>query len=162
MADEAPAAAAGRRVALGIAYAGERWHGWQSQPDGRTLQDRVEAALSAFAAVPVKTVCAGRTDTGVHATRHLGAFSVAYGVGLLVDAVRPARARTMLPVAAVLSGALLVTAIVDLLQGRVPLLGEATHLPEMISVLLIWMLANPRRPRSGASRRPSDGRLHAA
>jgi tRNA pseudouridine38-40 synthase len=66
LADE-PAAAGGRRLALGLAYAGQRYHGWQSQPDGQTVQDRVEAALSAFAAQPVGTICAGRTDTGVHA-----------------------------------------------------------------------------------------------
>ena len=44
-------------------------------------------------------------DTGSHAARHLGVFTAAYGVGLLVVAARPARARAMLPVAAVLSGA---------------------------------------------------------
>ncbi len=58
---------AGPRLALGVAYRGGAYHGWQSQPDGRTVQDRLEAALSAFAARPVTTVCAGRTDTGVHA-----------------------------------------------------------------------------------------------
>ena len=100
-------------------------------------------------------------DAGVHATRHLGAFSIAYGVGLLVVVVRPARARTMLPVAAVLAGALVVTAVIDLLSGRVPLLGEATHLPELISVLLIWMLAVPRSPTSSTAKK-SDRRLHAA
>lgn len=57
----------GHRVALGIAYDGRRFHGWQSQPDGCTVQDRLEAALSSFAGVPITTVCAGRTDTGVHA-----------------------------------------------------------------------------------------------
>ena len=56
-----------QRLALGLSYRGTGYHGWQSQPDGRTLQDRVEAALSEFAATPVSTVCAGRTDTGVHA-----------------------------------------------------------------------------------------------
>jgi tRNA pseudouridine38-40 synthase len=55
------------RIALGVSYRGERYHGWQSQPDGRTVQDTLEAALAAFATVPVSTVCAGRTDTGVHA-----------------------------------------------------------------------------------------------
>ncbi len=54
------------RIALGVAYRGIRYHGWQSQPDGQTVQDELEKALSAFAAVPVKTVCAGRTDAGVH------------------------------------------------------------------------------------------------
>ena len=55
------------RLALGISYRGQAYQGWQSQPDGNTVQDRVEAALSSFAAVPVRIVCAGRTDTGVHA-----------------------------------------------------------------------------------------------
>jgi tRNA pseudouridine38-40 synthase len=55
------------RVALGIAYRGAAYRGWQSQPDGQTVQDRVDAALSAFADHPVRCVCAGRTDAGVHA-----------------------------------------------------------------------------------------------
>jgi len=55
------------RIALGVAYDGRRFHGWQSQPDGLTVQDRLEAALTAFADAPVATVCAGRTDAGVHA-----------------------------------------------------------------------------------------------
>jgi len=55
------------RLALGVSYRGSAYHGWQSQPDGHTLQDHVERALSQFAAEPVRTVCAGRTDTGVHA-----------------------------------------------------------------------------------------------
>ena len=56
-----------RRIALGVAYRGGAYHGWQSQPDGRTVQDHLEQALSRFADAPVSTVCAGRTDTGVHA-----------------------------------------------------------------------------------------------
>ena len=55
------------RLALGVAYRGQAYHGWQSQPDGCTVQDVLEKALAAFADVPVGTVCAGRTDTGVHA-----------------------------------------------------------------------------------------------
>jgi tRNA pseudouridine38-40 synthase len=55
------------RLALGVAYRGGAYQGWQSQPGGHTLQDLIEAALSSFAAVPVRTVCAGRTDAGVHA-----------------------------------------------------------------------------------------------
>jgi predicted anti-sigma-YlaC factor YlaD len=82
-------------------------------------------------------------DTAAHAARHLGAFAAAYGVGLLVVAIRPARARTMLPVTIVLAGALLITAIVDLVNGRIPLVGEAQHLPEMLSVALVWLLAVP-------------------
>lgn len=55
------------RLALGLSYRGTAYLGWQSQPGGRTVQDSVEAALSQFADRPLRTVCAGRTDTGVHA-----------------------------------------------------------------------------------------------
>lgn len=54
------------RLALGISYSGQGYEGWQSQLSGNTLQDRLESALSLFAAEPVATVCAGRTDAGVH------------------------------------------------------------------------------------------------
>jgi tRNA pseudouridine38-40 synthase len=55
------------RVALGIAYRGSAYSGWQSQPGGRTVQDQLEQALSAFAGAPLRSICAGRTDAGVHA-----------------------------------------------------------------------------------------------
>ena len=63
----------------------------------------------------------------------------------------------MLPVAAVLAGALVITAVVDLVEGRVPLVGEAQHLPEVLSVVLIWLLAvpSPRRAATAAPSRPS-------
>ena len=54
------------RLALGISYNGQAYDGWQSQPSGRTVQDHLEAALERFATQPVSTVCAGRTDAGVH------------------------------------------------------------------------------------------------
>ena len=45
-----------------------RRQGWQTQPHGQTVQDTLEAALASFCGVPgtVPTICAGRTDTGVH------------------------------------------------------------------------------------------------
>lgn len=55
------------RLALGLSYRGTAYRGWQSQAEGATVQDALEAALSRFAAAPVRVVCAGRTDTGVHA-----------------------------------------------------------------------------------------------
>lgn len=98
-----------------------------------------------------------REDATGHSVRHLGAFTVAYAVGLLVVVVRPARARAMLPVAAVLTGALLVTAIVGLADRRVPLADEALHLPEVISVVLIWLIAVPHPGRRrGIERRPAE------
>jgi predicted anti-sigma-YlaC factor YlaD len=99
-------------------------------------------------------------DASAHAAHHLGAFTMAYGVGLLVVVARPARARTMLPVAAVLAGALVITAVVDLVDGRVPLLGETQHLPEVLSVAFMWLLAVPSPRRRGQShRRPGPATL---
>ncbi|MDE2400602.1 MAG: tRNA pseudouridine(38-40) synthase TruA [Burkholderiales bacterium] len=64
MSSEQPRAT--RRVALGVSYRGCAYKGWQSQAGGGTVQDALEMALSTFAAEPVKVVCAGRTDAGVH------------------------------------------------------------------------------------------------
>jgi len=55
------------RIALGVSYNGAGYEGWQSQPSGRTVQDQLERALSKFTALnKVSTLCAGRTDAGVH------------------------------------------------------------------------------------------------
>lgn len=55
------------RIALGLAYDGAGSPGWQTQPGGLALQDQLEASLAELAGHPVATVCAGRTDAGVHA-----------------------------------------------------------------------------------------------
>ena len=54
------------RVALGVSYNGQAYDGWQSQPSGRTVQDQLEKALGRFADQRISTLCAGRTDAGVH------------------------------------------------------------------------------------------------
>ena len=55
------------RLALGVSYSGQAYEGWQSQLSGNTVQDRLESALSRFTVQRVETLCAGRTDAGVHA-----------------------------------------------------------------------------------------------
>ncbi len=55
------------RIALGLEYDGAAFCGWQTQPSRCAVQDHVERALAAIAGMPVETVCAGRTDAGVHA-----------------------------------------------------------------------------------------------
>ena len=62
------------RLALGVGYRGQAYQGWQSQAGGRTVQDRLEHALSQFADRPLRTVCAGRTDAGVHAINQVVHF----------------------------------------------------------------------------------------
>lgn len=55
------------RIALSISYDGRDWLGWQTQPSGLTVQDQLERAIFAFTGSHHSTICAGRTDTGVHA-----------------------------------------------------------------------------------------------
>ena len=62
------------RIALGVEYCGSNFRGWQSQAGGATVQDALEKALAAIAGCPVSTLCAGRTDAGVHATQQVVHF----------------------------------------------------------------------------------------
>jgi len=55
------------RVALGLEYNGSTFCGWQTQPSGGSVQDALERALAEIAGGKIATICAGRTDTGVHA-----------------------------------------------------------------------------------------------
>ncbi len=56
------------RLALGIEYDGSRYYGWQRQREVRSVQEKLEKALSQVANESVSVFCAGRTDAGVHAT----------------------------------------------------------------------------------------------
>jgi tRNA pseudouridine38-40 synthase len=55
------------RIALGLEYEGSSFCGWQTQPSGCGVQDALERALSQLANEKIFTICAGRTDAGVHA-----------------------------------------------------------------------------------------------
>lgn len=73
------------RIALGVEYNGSRFCGWQTQAEGCAVQDCLETALAQIAGLPlpdanavarpanlatnamIATICAGRTDAGVHA-----------------------------------------------------------------------------------------------
>ena len=55
------------RIALCAEYDGSDFSGWEAQPRARTVQATLEEALSRVADRPIATVCAGRTDAGVHA-----------------------------------------------------------------------------------------------
>jgi len=56
------------RIALGIEYDGTSYNGWQRQKTGLGVQQRLEEALAIVANEDVDVICAGRTDTGVHAS----------------------------------------------------------------------------------------------
>ena len=62
------------RVALGIEYDGTGFVGWQSQANGRAVQDILTAAVANVANGPVTLTAAGRTDAGVHAAAQVVHF----------------------------------------------------------------------------------------
>ncbi|MEM6998407.1 MAG: tRNA pseudouridine(38-40) synthase TruA [Pseudomonadota bacterium] len=62
------------KIALGIEYAGCHYFGWQKQDISPTIQEVLETALSEIANEEINVVCAGRTDTGVHALQQVVHF----------------------------------------------------------------------------------------
>ncbi|OPX56628.1 tRNA pseudouridine38-40 synthase [Oceanospirillum multiglobuliferum] len=55
------------RYAMSIEYNGSAYHGWQAQQPGvSSVQETLEAAISKVANEPIRVLCSGRTDTGVH------------------------------------------------------------------------------------------------
>jgi len=55
------------RWAAAVEYLGTQYSGWQTQAGRPSVQGALEAALASIADHPVATICAGRTDAGVHA-----------------------------------------------------------------------------------------------
>lgn len=64
-----------KRVALVIQYLGTHFHGWQRQPNQRSVQADLEAAIASVVNEKVTIHGAGRTDTGVHASGQVAHFN---------------------------------------------------------------------------------------
>jgi tRNA pseudouridine38-40 synthase len=62
------------RLAVGIEYDGTGYNGWQRQTSGLGVQQRLEEALASVADHELEVTCAGRTDTGVHASGQVAHF----------------------------------------------------------------------------------------
>ena len=63
-----------RRYFIYLGYNGRNYNGWQTQPNGVTVQQTLEEALATFLRKPVPIVGAGRTDAGVHARMMVAHF----------------------------------------------------------------------------------------
>ena len=57
-----------KRYCLRIQYKGTHYHGWQTQPNAITVQQKVDEAISIFTRENIESIGCGRTDTGVHAS----------------------------------------------------------------------------------------------
>lgn len=63
-----------RNIMLTMAYDGSGYRGWQVQPNGDTVQARLETAISKLTGETLRVYCAGRTDSGVHALGQVASF----------------------------------------------------------------------------------------
>lgn len=62
------------RYKISLAYNGDKYHGWQVQPNALTVQEVLDNCLATLLHVPVETVGCGRTDAGVHAADFVAHF----------------------------------------------------------------------------------------
>jgi len=63
-----------KRYFIYLAYNGEKYCGWQIQPNDPSVQETIEKGLSTLLRIPTSIVGAGRTDTGVHARQMFAHF----------------------------------------------------------------------------------------
>lgn len=84
----------------------------------------------------------GSTDgASEHLARHLGASGVALAVGLAYAAWRPHRSYGLLPFVGALFAATVVAMVVDMLAGHRTAFAEATHVAELIGIVVLWIVA---------------------
>ena len=64
------------RFFITLSYDGTRYHGWQVQPNGPSVQEKLQWALSTILRQDILVTGAGRTDAGVHARMMVAHFDV--------------------------------------------------------------------------------------
>ena len=133
--------------------------------DRSAVAPLLRAALVVTAAVTLvvhlpELFRAGDHDVAEHVARHAAVCPVAFAIALGAVALRPSRARGLLPVTAALAAALLVTAAIDISRGITPIMAETDHLTEIIGAVLVWLTA--RSVSHPTSRRRDTHHLHVA
>ena len=62
------------RYFITLSFDGARYHGWQIQPNGPSIQEKLQWALSTLLREDIQVTGAGRTDAGVHARMMVAHF----------------------------------------------------------------------------------------
>lgn len=63
-----------KRIMITVAYDGTAYHGWQIQPNGVTIEEKLNQALHDLTGESIRVIGASRTDAGVHALGNLAVF----------------------------------------------------------------------------------------
>ena len=111
-----------------------------------TVAPLLRAALVVTAAVMLavhlpELFRGGGHDMAEHVARHAAVCPVAFAIALGAVALRPSRARGLLPVTAALAAALLLTGAIDISRRITPIMAETDHLTEIIGAVLVWLTA---------------------
>jgi len=106
-------------------------------------------------------------ELAVHLARHQAAFDVALGVGFVFVAWKPDRAYGVVPLVAAFTVALVLVAVIDVVNGTSSAAIESRHLLELGGLVLMWVLGSEMGPkpsvraflehRFNGSRRPRRG-----
>jgi predicted anti-sigma-YlaC factor YlaD len=118
------------------------------EPDGRRQVLRIAVGVLAVAQLvsAAPALLGAQGALGAHATREMACFDIAIAVGFALAALRPERARALLPVALVLALCLAATSAVDVASGRAAAVHEIGHLAAVVQAAALWALGrgNPR------------------
>jgi hypothetical protein len=90
-------------------------------------------------------------ESDPHTYAHLGSYMLAYAAALFVISFRPARARGLLVLVTAATVGFVLTAIVDVINGRTELAGEFPHVTKLIAPFVVWLIAVrtvPKTPRT--------------
>lgn len=141
VAEPVPDLSAGILAAIAAIEApASRWSRWRLDPTAARSALGVLGLLQLLLGVPA--VLYG-VDGGapIHVAREIGSFDLALAVGFVFAAWRPAYAPGLLPVAGALAVALIGGTAADILRSDVSALAETGHLPQLLGLALVAVVA---------------------